>query len=262
MLLTASVMAELPRVETFRKLIDTSCKGRTIAGVFIDRGLLSRKIQPYRFRRRLTGKTIGESTRHGKLLFIALGKNKGWLIIHFGTQGFPQVSAAKKIPAGCVLCLEFSDRKKLCVINERRIGEIGWTDRKDQLIKQRSYGYDALLITEKQFMEKVRTRRTSIKAVLTNQNVVAGVGNAYADEILFRAGVHPQQLMHMIPADSLRRIYHHMRQLMREAISGKNENHFFVTHRKAGIHCPNCYTIIKQKYVQGRSTYFCPSCQP
>lgn len=260
--LTASAMAELPRVETFRRLIDDSCKGKRIADVFIDPGLLSGKLPPYRFRRKLVGKTLGELSRHGKLLFIALGKNKGWLLIHFGTEGYPMLSGNKKMPEGCVLRLQFTDRKRLLLINERRIGEISWTDRKDRLIKQRSYGHDALLITESQFLEKVRTRRTSIKAVLTNQNVVAGVGNAYADEILFRAGVHPQLLMNMIPVDSLLRIFHQMRQLMREAINGKQDNHFFVKNRKAGIHCPNCFTVIKQKYVLGRSTYFCPSCQP
>jgi len=254
-------MAELPRVEAYRRLIEGHCKGKTIALVQGDSDLLVDISMP-QLRAKLLKQKIGAVYRHGKMLFVALGKGKGFLVLHFGPEGYPAPDADPALSPLCVFSLGFHDASFLWIINERRIGEIGWTANKEKLIEERGYGPDALIITEKQFLDNVRKRRSAIKAVLMNQDVTAGIGNAYADEILFRAGLHPHLPMRMITTEMLRKLWQEMRAVLSEAIEGKAEHHFFVLNRKAGQPCPHCHTLTKQKYVQGRSTYFCPSCQP
>ncbi|TND07473.1 MAG: formamidopyrimidine-DNA glycosylase [Bacteroidetes bacterium] len=256
-------MAELPRAEEYRHLIEENFSGKTIAIVQVDEVVLLRENSREKLRSMLIGKKMGPVFRYGKMLFASLGKNKGFILFHFGPEGFPVVGGDGTLSPKCVFSMGFTDGSFLWVINERRIGEIGWVKDKEDFIRRRKYGPDALVITEKQFLNNIRRRRSCIKALLNNQNIVAGIGNAYADEILFRSGLHPQLPMNMISTESLRKVYKNIREVMSEALTPEGSaGHFFVRNRKAGIPCPACHTPLTQKYVQSRSSYFCPNCQP
>lgn len=256
-------MAELPIAESYRQFIEKEFAGKTIVMLQADEVILARDSSREKLRTKVIGRKITAVYRYGKMLFAALGKGKGFLHIHFGPEGYPVSGDATALSSKCVFSMGFADGSFLWIINERRIGEVGWVQDRETFIRERNYGPDVLQITEKQFLNNVRRRRSCIKAVITNQNVVAGIGNAYADEILFRAGLHPQLPMSMIPTDTLKKLYRKLHEVMTEAAeSGGDSGHFFIHNRKAGIPCPVCFTPLKQKYVQTRSTYFCPSCQP
>jgi formamidopyrimidine-DNA glycosylase len=126
------------------------------------------------------------------------------------------------------------------------------------------------------FAERIRKRKVAIKALLLDQTAVAGVGNIYADESLFRAGIHPLRKSSSLTADELERLYVSLREVLREAIQERGtllrdyrtpygEDGYFQNHLRVygryGKPCPRCGQPIERIRVTQRSTHFCPQCQ-
>lgn len=254
-------MAELPRVEQFRRYISKRCIGLRINAFSAERSMLLRGNTLPKLRSHLVGQHVFEIQRHGKMLFFRL--DSGWLYLHFGPMGYPVVAAKPADDAHSVLCAEFPNGLKLQLINHRRIGEFGWVADKEKFLHSRSYGPDALQVTREEFLERIRRRRAGIKAVLTNQDMIAGIGNGYADEILFRSGLHPHLPVSDLTDEQLNKVYDQLQVVLRTAVHSRRAGTlFFVVNRKEGLPCPKCGTPIRKKYVMGRSAYYCPSCQP
>jgi formamidopyrimidine-DNA glycosylase len=133
-------------------------------------------------------------------------------------------------------------------------------------IRTHSLGPDALLISLDQFINVLHTTRAPIKAALMNQTKLAGIGNIYADEILFQSKVDPHSLVSELSEESMKSVFNNMNYVLRLAIElrakrDKFPKNFLTQHRKKNEHCPSCGGILTTGKIDGRTTYFCPVCQ-
>ena len=137
-------------------------------------------------------------------------------------------------------------------------------------------GPEPLEVPFEEFARRLKERRSPIKAVLLNQAVVRGVGNIYADEALFRAGIHPNRVAASLRKDRAEKLYHAMREVLSEAIESRGSSvsnyvdadgrkgSFQQSHRvyqRTGEPCVNCGGKIKRIVLAQRGTHFCPKCQ-
>ncbi len=177
----------------------------------------------------------------------------------------------------CTITLSGSETKELHYWNSRRFGRLWFFGLSDlEAFTQRRFGPDALTISQEAFCQRVQSTRGQLKAFLLNQHRLAGIGNIYANEILFRARIHPHANGHQLRRASCQRLYSTMQQVLREGIKAGGSSirdfrapdgtrgHFQETHQvyqKDGRPCPHgCPTTIK-RLQQERSSFYCPCCQ-
>jgi formamidopyrimidine-DNA glycosylase len=261
-------MPELPEVELFKRHFDRTARGRKVRRV----GKKDARIAPGLSAARLTGVRLGASRRHGKYLLIALGK-AGWLAMHFGTNGSLQhVAPDAKDPPYDRLRLDFADGHHLAYVNPRRIGKVALVADADAFVAAQKLGPDALdpRLARSAFARAVTARRRDIKSVLMDQEVIAGVGNIYSDEILFQANLDPRTRADRLDAARLRRLFGATRRVLRTAIrcgAGSEQalerlpRGFLLRERRKGGLCPRCGGAIATLRVGGRTAYYCPRCQ-
>ena len=191
----------------------------------------------------------------------------GSLLFDPESQSDPHIRAVFHFDDGTGLYLR--DTRKLGVIwlvedESRVVGRLG--------PEPLDSGY-----TQKAFSEAIRNRSAPVKAVLLDQGFIAGVGNMYADEALFAAGIHPIRKTSSLSHDETRRLFIELQRILKEAITccgasisdyrrpdgrpGEAQFEFKVAHRR-GQPCPECSTPIERIVVRQRGTYFCPICQP
>lgn len=219
--------------------------------------------------RALAGRRIKAIERHGK--FIAIHLDRGYLIVHLGMTGKLLVDAPQTKFTHAVFSL---DRGVLHYDDQRQFGRIEYSSELPQRVA--ALGPEPLEIGLDEFARRLKQRRSSIKAVLLNQQVVRGIGNIYADEALFRAGIHPKRLASSLRRERVEKLFHAMREVLAEAIEsrGSSVSHyvdaegrkgsFQLSHRvyrRTGKPCVNCGAQIKRTLVAQRGTHFCPRCQ-
>jgi formamidopyrimidine-DNA glycosylase len=166
------------------------------------------------------------------------------------------------------LILAFVEGGELRYRNMRKLGGVWLAHDQEELddILGR-LGPDALTIGRKEFLVRLARRRGSIKAALMDQRLVAGVGNIIADEVLWHARIHPKRAIESLDEDERRRLYTQMRQVLREAVDRFDylpRKRSWLSHVRGipGAACPRCKTPLARTVVGGRTTYFCPNCQP
>ncbi|MER3423684.1 MAG: hypothetical protein C4293_11075 [Nitrospiraceae bacterium] len=176
-----------------------------------------------------------------------------------------------------MLSLDGGAESELRYWNPRRFGRVYLLDHSslDQFLKRR-FGYDPLTVSWEQFRKLVKKRRGRLKSLLMHQQVIAGIGNIYANEILFRAKLHPYRTASKLRDRTVRRLYETMQRVLQEAIKyggssvrdfiapdgteGQFKRHHLV-YDKVGQLCPNrCGSTIRRLKGE-RSSFYCPSCQ-
>ncbi|MEU6172472.1 DNA-formamidopyrimidine glycosylase family protein [Streptantibioticus parmotrematis] len=258
-------MPELPDVEGFREVLARHGEGHRVERVEVaDAGVL-RGVSAARLRRELKGRRLGTPTRHGKWLIAPTGGPT--LLLHFGMTGRLVHCAAKDEPHP-------HDR---VVVALRGDGQLRFRDqRKLQGIRLEddagvrrvldSQGPDAAEVDRAGFEELVRGRRARVKSVLIDQSALAGLGNLLADEILWRARLHPARRADSLDPDELRRLHGRMRGVLRSAVpTGRvpPRRSWLTGHRDdPDPHCPRCGHPLRRGRVSGRGTVWCPHCQP
>ncbi len=265
-------MPELPDVEFFRRHVDRTCRGRTIRRVrVLDRGLLQ-GVSPAQLAARLTGAQIAGARRHGKHLLVDLGK-AGWLTLHFGTNGSLQhVAANEPEPPYARLWLDFAGGDQLAYINPRRIGGIGFAPDFKTFIAAHGLGPDALdaAFDLRRFAAALRGRRRDLKSTLMDQALCAGIGNVFADEILFHAGLQPATQAGALDQAALRRVFRAMKTVLRAAVrrgAGAEQRTdrlpagYLIPQRRKDGNCPRCGRPLETARLSGRPTYYCARCQ-
>jgi formamidopyrimidine-DNA glycosylase len=177
----------------------------------------------------------------------------------------------------CQITLSDTKTRELHYWNPRRFGRLWLFEPSGlQAFIQRRFGPDALTISQEAFCQLVQTTRSQLKPFFLNQHRLAGIGNIYANEILYRAHVHPDAKGHQLRRTSCERLHQTMQKVLREAMAAGgssirdfrapdgSQGHFQEAHQvyqKDGIPCPHgCPTLIKRLQKE-RSTFFCPSCQ-
>jgi formamidopyrimidine-DNA glycosylase len=265
-------MPELPDVENYRRYLDRHARRQVVKEVdILDRQVL-RKLPASRFRRHVLGARMMSTRRHGKYLLVALDK-AGWITFHFGMTGaLAYGAAAGERPAYTRLRFDFSNGCYLAYTDPRKLGHIGYAEDADRFIADEKLGPDALdpKLTLTAFRELLRSARGNAKSFLMDQSRIAGVGNIYADEILFQARIHPEMPVRQLGPEQSARLYRDLRRVLKIAIArGAGSENFIdrlpasylLRYRQKGGHCPRCGTEIQTLRMSGRTTYFCPRCQ-
>jgi formamidopyrimidine-DNA glycosylase len=266
-------MPELPDVELYKRVLDEHGLGRVVMRVAVpDPGSLEGATAAT-LQRRLKNRRLSGSSRHGKVLFAAF-EDAMTLAMHFGTNGSLQaVPGDGGEPASTRLLFEFGDGERLAYVNPRRIGHVCVADSAQAFIAGEKLGPDALdtSFDETAFVAVLAKRRQAIKAVLMDQARMAGIGNHYADEILFQARVHPAVIAASLASDARHRLFAAVKHVLRTAIdrgagaedfTDRLPKGFLLPQRHAGGHCPRCGTKLTIDKRGGRTSFHCPKCQP
>lgn len=145
----------------------------------------------------------------------------------------------------------------------RKFGQIGLVDDVEAFVEAEGLGPDAQELDLDGFRERLAGRRGTIKGTLMNQQVIAGLGNEYTDEILFQAGLHPRTPVEALDDEALERVYEIMREVIEKAVEARIDpdrmpDSFLLPHREEGTACPRCGRPLEKIEVVGRPTYLCP----
>lgn len=258
-------MPELPDVEGFRAVLAEHGTGRRIVHVAVaDAGVL-RGVSAARLARAMRGRRIGDPERHGKWLITRTDGPS--LLLHFGMTGELHwaPSGEERHPYDRVMFavrggeLRFRDMRKLQGIT--------LAERPDDVDRVLSgLGPDALSVGRKDFRHALGGGRRTVKAAMLDQSSIAGLGNLLADEICWRARVHPRRPVHQFQSAEWEHLHGQMRRVLRTAIpTGRvPPRRGWLTGNRDGEHpqCPRCRCDLARGRVAGRGTVWCPRCQP
>jgi formamidopyrimidine-DNA glycosylase len=258
-------MPELPDVELLKKYVDATALHKQISNVEIfDEQILNNT--PKALQRQLTGHKFESTNRIGKYLIIDAGSDT-WLILHFGMTGtLKYFSKANGYPEYTQTIFHFSDGGYLCYISLRKLGSIEATNDLTAFKKEKELGEDALDVDLQTFQSLLRNKRGMIKTALMDQSMIAGIGNAYSDEILFQCGIHPKTKVSALTDQQVKKLHSAMWRILKTAINNHAEpaempNNYLITHRNEEGRCPRCDSNIGHIKVAGRGCYICPHCQ-
>ncbi len=214
---------------------------------------------------KLKGHKLKKAHRHGK--YLALETDNGlWVILHFGMTGKLRSINIEKIPKHTTLLLIFDDEDSLAYISTRQLGFLALATDFKKYLEDKKVGKDSQQISEKQFLELFAKKRGILKNALNNQSVIAGIGNIYADEILYHAQLHPQRKINSLTQKELKTLYRSIQDVLEIAIKARTSfsrlpTTFIIKNRYRRGSCYRCKSKIKKIYVSSRPTYFCPQCQ-
>ena len=268
-------MPELPEVETIRGQLASRLEGRTFAVVDILDARLTRPLDPREVAAELQGERVVAVERRGKYLVVRL-EGGAALLVHLRMTGsfrFEPTSHERAI-------VELEDGSRLAYRDVRRFGT--WVVVPGHELESYIGGKNGPeplgpRFTTAWLAEQLSTRRAPLKAVLLDQRVVAGLGNIYADEALWRARLNPVRAAASLGAEEVRLLHRAIRAALRTGIRlqgstlstyaqpdgspGTMQREFRV-YGRAGEPCLRCRTPIAKTRVGGRGTWYCPYCQP
>ena len=260
-------MPELPEVETVVRSVAAHLAGRKI----LSARFTSRFVTPgnrSELARKLAGRRVESVQRRGKFIVVAL--DRGTLTVHLGMTGKLLVEGEADQHTHGVFTL---DEGLLLYHDPRQFGRIEFSEGPPKRVAK--LGPEPLEIGFEEFRARLR-RKTRIKALLLNQTFLAGMGNIYADESLFAAGIHPLSIASRLSATRAEKLYQAIRGILKQAIrlggssisdyvNARGERGWFqMEHRvygREGEPCVNCGKPIRKILVAQRGTHYCPGCQ-
>ena len=290
-------MPELPEVETIARGLAKRVTGEVIESVWLGQKKEPLKSPAAEIAAVLDNRRIAKVRRVGKHIVFDLdrvervpkrtnspkrhratgptsaGQSRAQWIVHLGMTGRlqvcdPEAESAKHTHA----VLQLSSGRELRFIDPRRFGRLSVSASGDF----DATGVEPLEVDLDRFVELFRGRKTPIKSALLNQKLLRGVGNIYADESLFRAGIRPRRRAASINREQLRKLYLSIQEVLKEAIelggssvsdyvnADGEEGFFQLQHRvygREGEPCLVCKKPIKRIVIAGRSSHYCPKCQ-
>jgi formamidopyrimidine-DNA glycosylase len=260
---------ELPEVETVVRSLAPIAGQRVLHAEFRNLRIL-RGGDPERLSARLEGRRILALQRYGKFIVASI-EGGGYLTLHLGMTGRLLLDAQRGKHTHAIFTFP---RATLLFDDSRQFGSIEFSEAFPPRVAR--LGPEPLEIPFEQFSLSLRHHRTRIKSLLLNQTFLRGVGNIYADEALFRAGIHPQALTQRITLSRARKLYDAIVAVLTEAIAAGGssisdyvdadgrQGFFQISHRvyqRTGEPCLTCRTPIRRVTVTQRSSHFCPRCQ-
>jgi formamidopyrimidine-DNA glycosylase len=273
-------MPEMPEVETIARKLRRVLPGKRIVDVELSGLPLRRPLQPT-FAADLRGRTVARIERRGKYLVLHLEPKLFWLV-HLGMSGricWTRAAAAHEPHTHAVI--RFADGSELHYRDHRRFGLLAAYERPrvSQIPELEALGVDPLgpRFTADFLWRQLRSSKTEIKSFLLDQKRIAGLGNIYVCEALFRAGVHPRRRCHRLTTREAARLVDAVRRVLRAAIrnrgttfsdfmdsdgeAGSNQR-FLRVFQREGRRCRRCGAPVERLRQGNRSSFFCPSCQP
>jgi formamidopyrimidine-DNA glycosylase len=259
-------MPELPEVETFKRYLDSTSLHQRITGVAVRDAYVLKRVSPRELARRLKGRRFENSRRHGKHLFVRAG-DELWLRLHFGMTGWLQyLKRDEETPNTARVLFGFANNRRLAFDDQRKFGEIELVTDVDEFLQTRCIGPDVLDVGLSEFKTIFRSHHGAVKAILLNQQLISGIGNLYADEILFRARMQPATAAASLSDKDLRVLFLATRYVLEKAIALKTDFNrlpktWLLPHRGKHGRCPRCGRALKSATIAGRTSWFCAHCQ-
>ena len=275
-------MPELPEVETVANGVHARVAGQRVVRVWTSGKPQTFKTPESEITEVLSGSTIESVRRVGKTIVMTVQQRKRPVefLIHLGMTGRLLVSQSDvPVPPHTHAILTLADAREIRFVDPRRFGRLSIHKSQTGAAEAARYsgpGREPLTISLDDFAALFRNRKTPIKAALLNQSLLHGVGNIYADESLFRAGIRPRRQAGRLTRDELTRLRKALIDVLRHAIKlgGSSvsdyvdadgvRGFFQLQHKvymRSGEPCLVCGTPIKRTTLAGRGTHFCPNCQ-
>ena len=272
-------MPELPEVQTVVDSLEGKIVGKTIEAVEIRNEKLIDNKPGEEFIKLAAGSRVEKIKRRGKYIIISLSSGH-YLIVHLRMTGRILYFEDKdEIGNYDYIMFYFTDDTQLRIGSKRKFTRVYLVKKFEEAGGLAKLGPEPLEeeFDLDKFYTMFSTRRGKIKPLLLNQKFLAGIGNIYADEILFRAGIHPERTADTLGEEEIKKLYQSIKKVLKEGIkyrgttkqdyvdaegeSGSYQDYLQV-HDQEGSHCPKCRTKIERIKVGGRSSYFCLQCQP
>ncbi|GAA3755566.1 bifunctional DNA-formamidopyrimidine glycosylase/DNA-(apurinic or apyrimidinic site) lyase [Terriglobus aquaticus] len=270
-------MPELPEVETVANGVDARVRGQRIERVTLGSKPEPLKSPAHVIEETLTGARITRVHRVGKTVVIDVQRRDGaaaQATVHLGMTGRLLVSQAEvPMPPHTHAVLHLHDGREVRFVDPRRFGRVGVVESSEQYAGP---GKEPTTIAPEEFAKLFRGRKTPIKSALLNQSLLHGVGNIYADESLFRAGIRPKRHAGRLTRAELHKLHGALQTVLQHAIElgGSSvsdyvdadgvRGFFQLEHRvysRTGQPCRECGEPIQRIVIGGRSTHFCKKCQ-
>lgn len=272
-------MPELPEVETVKETLKRLVVNKKITGVVINYENIIEYPTTLEFKKRIVNEKINDIKRRGKWLMFDL--DNYYLLSHLRMEGryfFKDIKDEHLKHEHVIFTLD--EKYELRYLDTRKFGKMHLIE-KDKIYNQKPLNelgkepWDAELNCT-YLKEKYKNKKLPIKTVILDQSIIVGIGNIYADEILFLSKINPLKKANLLCDEELHNIIINTQKVLDEAIlnggttirsyessegvHGRNQNNLLVHNREKGA-CPNCRTEIIKIRVGGRGTYYCPTCQ-
>ena len=276
---TLPFVPELPEVETIRRQLAPLLEGRELKALEISDARWCEPLAPTELADAVTGRVIERLSRRGKYLIAELAEEV-FLLMHLRMTGTLLYDPPPGTPYERVR-FELSDGHELRFCDPRRFGtgELAFGRPALDAFLGARLGLEPLQdeLSGSILRALARGRRSPVKSFLLDQRRIAGVGNIYADEALFRARVHPLRRAGALTRAQYDELAHAIPETLRAGLAGGGATiddfrhadgvrggfqHEFLVHRREGEPCPRCGTAITKLVVGGRGTYVCRHCQP
>jgi len=277
-------MPELPEVETMVRGLRPVMAGRAIASATVLDPFLLHGATPSDFERQVGGSTVSRLERRGKWVVFVLEGDTGVVVIQPRmTGGFSLVEPARMGHVRLVFRLGGPDRT-VWFFDPRRLGKIGWYDgaERAEAAFRKSHGPDALEIAAGDLADRLRRTGRPVKPALMDQKLLAGLGNIYADEVLFTSGIHPERPASTLGRAEVDRVHKAITAVLTRAIAAEGssfDRHYRTVlgseggflkvnavYGRGGLDCTGgCGGLVLKTKIAGligRPTHYCPSCQP
>lgn len=269
-------MPELPEVETIVSQLRPHLLGRQIAAVWVGWERIVDRPPVAEFCRRLVGQTFVAAQRRGKFLLFPL-HHGDTLLVHLRMTGHLRLLPSNVEPdphTHAVLTLD--DGQCLHYRDPRKFGRLYLVGDAQEVVGGLGPEPLAADFDVAAFSAQLAGRRGRIKSLLLDQRFLAGLGNIYADEALFRAAIHPLRLVQSLTAEEITRLHAAVRAVLSEAIAAQGSTlrdyrsasgqpgrfqEQWLVFRRHGEACPRCGAVLQRMRLNGRSTHFCPRCQ-
>lgn len=271
---------ELPEVETIINCLRPHVRSKQITGAAVREESVINLEDKQSFIENLEGSKVHNLERRGKYIVFGLGQQ--YLVVHLRMTGSLLYIRPEETPASeeyVTLSLQFEDKSQLLLTSIRKFTQAYLVQDLEQAGSLTELGPEPLAddFAVEEFKELLSHRTARIKSLLLNQRFIAGIGNIYADESLFLAGIHPLRTADSLTENEVEKLYSAINQVLEEGIEHRgttrdtfqdaegregSHQHYLRVYNREGESCKRCKTPIKRIKVSGRSSYFCPQCQP
>ena len=257
-------MPELPEVEIFRRQVASDSLHRPVERVRSPDPEVLDDTGDRALTRTLRGLTFREVRRHGQHLLIEVSGG-GVLGLSFGPTAYPTTGPVPD-EHHLRLIVTFADGAALSLLDQGRTSRVTLADTVEQYVAARRLGPDAMALSAEDLRDLVRASKDELKATLTDQQQIAGLGDVYTDELLFQARIDPRTPGRAVDEQACRRLHRMLHRVVglavqRDADPARLPRTWLLPHREHGVPCPRGRGTVRQFRSRGQTGYWCPGCQ-
>ncbi|MGI6083057.1 MAG: bifunctional DNA-formamidopyrimidine glycosylase/DNA-(apurinic or apyrimidinic site) lyase [Limnochordia bacterium] len=271
-------MPELPEVECIRLTLLPHILDRSIISVEVFWEKTLSGISPATLRHKLLNTKFTDAARRGKFLGLILDTGE-YLVFHLRMTGKLSVQPAdEEREKHLRLAIRLDNGHELRFVDQRKFGKVFWAQNEEEWLQIADVGIEPLSceFTPESLTAILQGKKAQLKAILLDQRQIAGLGNIYCDESLYRAGLHPQRPCGDLNDNEIERLHAAIQSSLTTALRnggttlrdyldgdgrpGANQDHLLV-YGRAGDSCPRCGHVFERLRVAGRGTTICPQCQ-